>query len=195
MNSRALRFFLVGVLLTVALAALIAGKVYTLRSGATVVLKVAPRDPRDLFRGDYVVLQYEIGRLVPAELEGDDEFARGDTVYVRLQTGGQYAYPLGVYHNWPEIQPGEVVLKGEVTYLSSVGWKRKGGSASEWGAYTMNVRYGIENYFVPEGEGKALENLVSTSVVSLRVAVDKNGKAGILAVLVDGEERYQESLY
>ncbi len=48
----------------------------------------------------------------------------------------------------------------------------------------LNVRYDIENYFVPEGE-----------VVSILVAVDESGAAGIKGVLVDGELRYEETLF
>ena len=34
----------------------------TLTTGETILLRVVPVDPRDLFRGDYVILSYEISR-------------------------------------------------------------------------------------------------------------------------------------
>ena len=41
---------------------MIAGRAAILRDGREVLLKVEPVDPRDLLRGDYVVLTYEITR-------------------------------------------------------------------------------------------------------------------------------------
>ncbi|MGH8629618.1 MAG: GDYXXLXY domain-containing protein [Burkholderiales bacterium] len=60
---------------------------------------------------------------------------------------------------------------------------------------TLNVRYGIENYFVPEGEGLALERPKPDEKVTIRVAVDRAGNAGIKAVLVNGTPRYEEKLF
>jgi uncharacterized membrane-anchored protein len=57
------------------------------------------------------------------------------------------------------------------------------------------VRYGIENYFVPEGEGRALEQPEEDEEVTILVAVDRYGNAGIKAVLVNGEVRYEERLF
>ena len=45
----------------------IAGRAAILRNGQEVVLKVEPIDPRDLLRGDYVRLGYEIAQ-VPVKL-------------------------------------------------------------------------------------------------------------------------------
>jgi uncharacterized membrane-anchored protein len=57
------------------------------------------------------------------------------------------------------------------------------------------VRYGIEHYFVPEGEGRALEQPAEVEEISILVAVDSAGNAGIKAVLVNGEVRYEERLF
>ena len=46
---------------------MIAGRAAILRNGQEVLLKVEPIDPRDLLRGDYVRLGYEI-RNVPVKL-------------------------------------------------------------------------------------------------------------------------------
>ena len=42
---------------------IIAGRAAILRDGREVLLKVEPVDPRDLLRGDYVLLGYEISRI------------------------------------------------------------------------------------------------------------------------------------
>ena len=79
-------------------------------------------------------------------------------------------------------------------------------SSTVWNATTnqedkgnfVNLRYGIENYFVPEGEGREIERRVVDGVeqkVDVRIAVDKNGSAGIKAILLNGNERYVEKLF
>ena len=49
---------------------IIAGRAAVLRNGTEVLLKVEPVDPRDLLRGDYVSLGYEISRI-PVKLIAD----------------------------------------------------------------------------------------------------------------------------
>ena len=58
----------------------------TFAFGKSVVLQTVPVDPRDLFRGHYVVLRYKISTLsgIP-ELRNIHE---GDKVYVHLEQRG-----------------------------------------------------------------------------------------------------------
>lgn len=58
----------------------------------------------------------------------------------------------------------------------------------------LSVRYGIESDFVQEREGRALERPSVAQRVNLRIAVDRFGNAAIQAMLVNGQERYAESL-
>lgn len=181
--------------LTLALLAMVADKQYTLRTGQEVRLRLQLRDPRDLFRGDYVALNYRIATLMPAHLEGDVLFDERDTIYVRLEPekpqhrdGAWRA--VGIHHQWPVTRPGEVVLRGTVSGVPE--WRVKD---KHWGLYYLYVDYGIESFFVPEGEGKTLEQLPNDAEVLVRVAVDRRGKAGILGILIDGKEYAHESLF
>ena len=61
---------------------MIADRALLLARGTEIRLTAVPVDPRDLFRGDYVVLSYPISRLRADRLEGADEFSVGQTVYV-----------------------------------------------------------------------------------------------------------------
>src|SRR5262245_66029647 len=38
--------------------------------GERIKLRVTPVDPRDLFRGDYVVLNYDFNRIAPGQVAG-----------------------------------------------------------------------------------------------------------------------------
>lgn len=188
------RLAVVVVLQTLALFAMIAMKQWTLNTGTPVVLETQPIDPRSLFRGDYVRLNYKISELKPQELAGDNAFRRYDRFYLVLEPGEPYWQPVSVHRRKPALGGGRVAIKGEVQYINHRGWYGRSGDEKE-PIHVMHVRYGIENYFVPEGEGRVLERPQPGEVVSLRIAVDKAGNAGIKAVLVNGEARYTERLF
>jgi hypothetical protein len=56
-------------------------------NGKEIRLAVVPVDPRDILRGDYVVLAYDISRLTSTELAGDDAFTWSDPIYVTIAEG------------------------------------------------------------------------------------------------------------
>jgi len=76
--------------------AMVAGKERLIAAGEPVLLRLAPRDPRSLMQGDYMVLDYEIvrglGDVEPWPRDGalvvrlDD---RGVASFVRRYEGGQ----------------------------------------------------------------------------------------------------------
>lgn len=174
---------LVVVLQTAGLMGMVGMKYRTLTTGTPVLLETEPIDPRSLFRGDYVRLNYAISRLDYAELEGDSEFERHDRVYVILRQGEKFWEPVSVHREMPAHGPNSVVIRGEVQW---------GGGSSGNG---INIRYGIENYFVPEGEGMALERPAEGEEVTMLIAVDKHGDSAIKAVLVNDALRYEEKLF
>jgi len=178
---------LVVVLQTAALMGMVAVKHRTLITGKPILLETEPIDPRSLFRGDYVRLNYAISSLDYAEVEGDDDFERRDRVYVMLRQGEKFWRAVSIHRNMPAHGPDSVVIRGEVQYSGI--WI--GGESREG----VNVRYGIENYFVPEGEGMALERPAEGEEVTMLIAVDDAGASAIKAVLVNGEVRYEEKLF
>lgn len=186
------RVIIILVLQSVFLGGMIAKKQNTLNHGKQVLLETQPVDPRSLFRGDYVVLNYTISRLDLNELEGDDNFRKHDDIYVQLRKKDDYHQPVAVYRQHPGIDSETVVIKGTIKYIYSQRWdldtNQNVPQAEAW------VRYGIENYFVPEGEGRKLESR-DAGKVDIRVAVDDAGNSGIKAILVNGEERYVEKLF
>lgn len=179
-----LRLGLVVALQTLALVAMVGMKQWTLATGKPIVLETRPIDPRSLFRGDYVRLGYAIGCLDPVALEGDDKFKAHERIYVLLREEGPYWQPVSMHHERPELGDGQVAIKGEVKSFYCNGEVTH-----------LDTRYGIENYFVPEGEGLALERPENEEVLSILLAVDDRGNAGIKAVLMDGKVRYEERLF
>ncbi len=63
-----------GALSLIVLASMLVSHAWPLWTGESIYLRVRPVDPRDLFRGDYVVLAYEIDRLALAQAgDGTDQ--------------------------------------------------------------------------------------------------------------------------
>jgi len=188
------RTALLAVVLTAVLVGMIGMKQWTLTTGTPVLLETAPVDPRSLFRGDYVRLNYKISRLDLGKLGGDKDFSAHDTAWVVLEQAQRYWHAVAVYRHRPDAAPGQVIIKGEVR------WADGRGSAFAPPVPTRQprflvMRYGIESYFVPEGTGRAIERRGAQTPLDILVAVDRFGNAGIKAVELDGREIYRESLF
>ncbi len=150
-----IRIVITCILLTLPLLGMIGRKQWTLETGVPVLLETQPIDPRSLFRGDYVRLNYTVSDLDLNVLSGDDEFLQHDDVYVVLEKAERYWEATAVYHQRPESASQEVVLLGKIKYVQTSRWNQEKKKSEP--AKRINVRYGIENYFVPEGEGLELE--------------------------------------
>lgn len=190
--SFATRVLLIVLIQTALLGAMIAKRQWTLNTGTLIVLETQPVDPRSLFRGDYVTFNYTISRLNLDQLGGEDEFRRNETVYVVLAPGEPYWQPASVHHTYPVLANGQVALKGEVIYAMDSTWNPQTSKSEP--CKCLQVRYGIEDYFVPEGEGRKLEQPVQDETVMLRIAVDRHGSGAIAALLINGVEQYRETL-
>jgi len=179
----------VAVVQSAALFKIVYDKDHLLKIGREITMPVQPLDPRDLFRGDYVTLGYDISTLTKAKAPTAklDGLLRGSTAFVTLtsQPGGEWSVS-GVSEDFPaQVPASDVVLKGRVKSA----WARADGSEK-----TLNVRYGIETYFVPEGTGRDLESKVREHKIEAIVAVGADGTAAIKGLVVDGERHVDPPL-
>jgi hypothetical protein len=192
-----LRYGLCFLLLAGMLAAMIVDRVLILRNGTEVRLDLAPVDPRDFFRGDYVTLAYGIGELRLDRLAGDRGFVPGDAIFVTLQPGPDgLAVPTAVHRRAPKAAAPAVVIRGRVEYAGTQPRRaaNRAGCAAGAGCLVAGVTYGIESYFVPEGEGRTVET-TEKSRLEIVAAVSGRGEAAIKRLLVDGRTLYAEPLY
>lgn len=141
-------------------------------TGEEVVLRVAPVDPIDPFRGAYVDLSYPDlpdqpgiapppGEDVPPEAELQpqvDADSRG-TAFVPLRREGEV---------WVG-GPAQRSRPAEGLYLRC--------DDSDW-----RLRCGIESWFLPQDEAKAVEDAVRDGRATARVKVDGRGHAALLGV-------------
>ncbi|KQW27529.1 hypothetical protein ASE36_18185 [Rhizobium sp. Root274] len=179
---------LVAVAQTAILGFMIEGRASILRSGTEVLLKTAPVDPRDLLRGDYVVLSYDIA-TVPVSLFKGPKPTDGSSgsVEVRIKPGVDGFWTVAEASTEP-LQPeeGSVILHSQPIQFSD--WQWAEGSS-------LFLSYGIERYYVPEGEGRPIEDGRNEGRVSVAVRVSDEGVAQIRALMLDGDPLYEEPLY
>jgi uncharacterized membrane-anchored protein len=169
------------------LAAMVIDRVRLLSSGREITLPIIPVDPRDLFRGEFVRLGYDIGRVPAGLLEGPAP-RRNSAFYVVIERNAEGTWtPVKVTRAMTqETSPDRVVLKGRPT-SSWVSWDAP--------RNVHQVRYGIESYFVPEGQGKRLEDLAREKRMAALVAVDRNGNSAIKGLIIDDKLQYVEPLF
>lgn len=181
-------------LLGLVLLALVEQRARILRGGTEIRLRSVPVDPRDLFRGDYVVLSYPIS-TVETDAAGKAEFERGERVYVSLGRDEQgFAKATGVSRDWPKASDGVVVIAGRVTANSACATMADGSFDCSGRRNRLRIAYGLESYFVPQGEGRAIETMEKTRI-EVVAAVSSSGEAAIKRLLIDGKQVYQEPPY
>lgn len=193
---------LAGILMTVLLAQIVMERVAILTDGAEVRLATAPVDPRDIFRGDYVILNYRISTLSLEDLTDTPEaFTEGGLIYVSLKEGANGIWePVSAAPALPGQTAGVVTIRGRITSLSQTGPVTATGEAprplEDAAGIRLRVDYGIDQYFVPEGTGPALEADRNEGKVSVLVAVAENGNAAIKGIVLNGGDPvYLEPLF
>lgn len=112
------------------------------RTAPTILLETAPVDPRDLLRGDYLTLAYKISRVPPPANAADRAFP-GREIWVSLRRNGRVHEAVATSWSAPAVtDPGTLVVRGRLHL------------APREGDRTVQVDYGIEKFFVPEGQGQ-----------------------------------------
>ena len=168
-------FIVLAVLVQILVLGYMAGeREHILRNGKIIYLRTAPIDPRDLFRGDYVRLNYEISSIAAHNLPRGDATGinKGEKIYVNLKENPNGLYKLDqVSINEP---PTGLYLVGRSPY--DYRQRRLG--------HPLMLNYGIEAYFVQQGKGRQMEkrrgsrNKVQVPL-EMQIAAGSNGKAVI----------------
>lgn len=150
-----------------------------LRSGVVVRLETEPVDPRDLLRGDYVILRYKISALPAALFTGTlpAEPPVGEAVYVRLEKRGAFHEAESASFEPLKGDAEHPVLRGRV---SNPPWLSAGSKVIE-------AHFGLERYYVREGTGNPRGKL------TVDVAVVNSGQGVIREVYLDGKP-YAEAM-
>ncbi|MFM2093330.1 MAG: hypothetical protein RIS70_454 [Planctomycetota bacterium] len=135
-------------------------------SGDAILLRVKPIDPRDLLRGDYVMLQYEFSTTWHVQgLDPYQTFPLGKPVYVplTLEPDGKHWHGMYVTTSKP--------VSGK--YL-------RGHMDTRW-----RCEFGIETFFVQEGKGRAYEEASRTGHLSAEISLQPNGRAMLKSLHIE----------
>ena len=150
-----------------------------LRVGTVVLLETRPVDPRDLLRGDYVILNYTISSIATNLFVPPlpDSLPHGRTVWVALAPRDGFHEVVRSSLERFEPGAGEVLLKAEAN-----GWSGGRNAARE-----VQVEYGLERYYVREGTGNP------RGKITVEAVVPASGRASIRQVFLNGKP-YAEAM-
>ena len=180
-------FAAVAVIQFALLAVMIVDRMQILRDGAEVSLQTRPVDPRDIFRGDYVRLGYDISEVAAGALQGQPAGTSNPFVFVKLKPDGNGLYQaVSVHAEAVPVTGTEVLIRGRVTSGTNCG------TASRAFCDKLRINYNLERYFVPEGEGLKLEQARNQRKLTIVAAITPSGRAAIKRLLVDGAPVYDE---
>ena len=158
MSSRRRLALVVVVCVQLALPLALAGLAAAdLAFGEEIRLQAEPVDPVDVFRGNYVVLRYEISSLPVL-----GEVRRGDTLCARLQESD------GVWRaNYADPgKPTGTVICGRARNDASPG-------ESVW------IEYGIETYYASAERAREIEESIAQGDLYVVIDLDADGSARI----------------
>ena len=181
-HERAVLWTTIGFQLVV-LASMIALHAVPLMFGETIRLKVVPVDPRDVMRGDYVILSYQISHVPAESIEGvpnvntprywaRDDWLEERPVYVTLEPDASGRFWRGVKTSVNKPASGKFI---------------RGKYVHSWGE--ANVEFGIEAYYVQEGAGKNLEQARNARSLVAEVALMPSGQAALRDLIVEPWKR------
>jgi uncharacterized membrane-anchored protein len=145
---------------------------WPLITGKTYVLKTAPVDPFDVFRGQYLIIGYEISRI--SNISDVSKYVVGQEIYVKLeQDSSGISHPIGISLEKPENN----FIRGKIT---------------NFGSNSLVIEYGIENFFFEK------EATFPTQNMTVEVKVSDFGKARISKILQNGKPlnmTYNQNIY
>jgi len=196
-----LPFFLAALVPFLLLAGMAADQVRVVASGARVLVPVVPVDPMSLFSGEYARLSFEFSRMDEERLAAlgfrydATPLRKGDRVWIVLSPdaeGSWHPVRLSVTPATPV--PGkEVSIRGEVRHFHAFQapvydnvTKRRTGEKKRHAL--LEIRTGLESFFVPQGEAESIERAARKGGVSAEIAVLPGGRAAVRALFAGRRE-------
>ena len=169
------------------LYAMVQQHVSILRDGTDITLQSEPVDPHDFLRGDYVTLRYAISNIEAGKISGAIPATDGPAdVYVTVKEGdgGVWSFASASWQKRDDVPSGEVQLHGRTSSFANAA------------AYSpLRITYGIERYYVPEGQGRVIEAQQQERKIEAVIAVSSAGDAQIRALKDNGNVLYEEPIY
>ena len=158
MNNKSL-IYLVVLFQVLILGGMFAKAFYPMMVGKPVKLKVLPIDPRDLFRGNYVNLQYDFSNIYLDSIKHDldsvafSTLTYGDALFVELalDENKEFYKTVGIWTDADKKpNPQNILIKAT----------REDGSYNSWNKDYNYIRIsaGVESFFTKKDNALNLEN-------------------------------------
>ena len=168
---RKFAFVLVVALQVVILLGLVMKRIHLLETGKVVRLSCRPVDPRSLLSGDYVELTYRIADIPRSDRRVIGLINPRKDIYVAVKKDEKSDVWEAVAYSMERKAvegEGRVILRGR--------------TSTRYG----RIKFGVEQYFVPQFEGLKIERQMAK--VTVDVAVSESGECAIKKLYIAGDE-------
>lgn len=174
-----------GLLQTAALAKIIYDRAMLIENGTEVTLQSGMVDPRDLFRGHYVVLDLTIQRLQASDVTTDGKFKYNQDIWLSLKKGEDEFWVAKTLYAAPPVTD-DPIIKG--TYQST-------SNATNQPQQNIRLRFPINRFYAEKTRAKELEKIRNDRNLGVVVALDGKGGAVIKGISIESELIYDEPLW
>ncbi len=153
---------------------MIVKSLFPLVTGKPVIMLIEARDPRDIFRGDYVVLNYSFNSInfeddsINNYLDTTKQYKYGDNVFIELEKRDKYYFPISIYDKMPD--DSKIYMKSTIQSDYTV-------STNHYNY--ISLKSGIESYYTNSEQAKELENYM------LSINSDREKKLEIVIMIAD----------
>lgn len=177
MNKRWLLVIVLGQVLWVVATA--TTKEIAFERGQRVLLATKPVDPRDMLRGDYLTLRFDISDVPLEKVRGDiPAESLGKKIYVALVPAGKYHQIEFASFAAIPATTGRVIMRGTID--DRFAWMRSQ-QGDNGATKSLQVIYGLERYYVAEGTGNP------RGLLTAEVSVSAGGEPLLREVYIDGQ--------
>lgn len=191
-NKRTMLFVSLILLQIVILAVMVFNSYAVLIWGDEILFQVMPVDPRSLFQGDYVILSYPFNNLDLNKIDCDFDptaVSYQEKVYLVLEPDGDTWSPVKITKDKSKVQD-QTFLEAQVLYTMDqmpdpplIETADPGKTEPDNPKMTiLRLKLSIEQYYVPEGKGKEIEDRINKGNIYAKVAVYK-GKARVIELI------------
>lgn len=147
---------------------------YTVARGIPILLKVVTFKQGNILslRGEHFILSYEISNIRLDTIKNmAGSLSQDDTVYCQLVKEEKFWRVIAIDKTFHPTTPTEVWLKGKVVSFEG---------------NQVQVAYGIEKIFIPEGTGDYLERELNVEKLFAEIRVTSGGVGVIKQLVVNG---------
>ena len=172
-----------------------------------VILTAQPVDPRDLLRGDFVALRYELNDLSNLDVDPANQKRRAECEELLADPNIEYSEDHSECEDllWGQEWRDDLPRGTEIYALLNIDPETSRATLNELSTtepttglyltgkvrdtgWQQEAQFGIEKYFVPAGKGWELEGARNDGSLSAVVAIDPDTGKGLLVDLLINEE-------